>query len=110
MLAQLLAAADSAGIPASLHSRFPDTAVVSLVGADGVHEWPVAVVALGGGGTPALEATGPAAAGEVDSAPLEFPLETWAQHAGDLDELGPVTEPGQPVDVDFPESAAPAAT
>jgi hypothetical protein len=98
MLAQLLAAADSAGIPASLHSRFPDAAVAELVGADGVHEWPLAVVALGEG-APALDGTGPAAAGEVDSAPLEFPLETWSQHAGDLDELGPAWDRGDPVDV-----------
>ncbi len=47
MLSQLLAAAESAGITARLHSRFPDEAVTALVGADGVHEWPAAVVALG---------------------------------------------------------------
>ena len=41
MLSQLLAAADSAGIAARLHTRFPDAAVAELVGADGVHEWPV---------------------------------------------------------------------
>ena len=81
MLAQLLAAADSAGLEPSLYTRFPDRAVSELVGADGVHEWPVAVVALGG--EPALEATGPAAAGEVDAAPLELPLATAAQRAGD---------------------------
>ncbi|HEY6029234.1 MAG TPA: SagB/ThcOx family dehydrogenase, partial [Gaiellaceae bacterium] len=73
MLAQLLASADSAGLTASLHTRFPDAAVAALVGADGVHEWPVAVVALADG-TPALDATGPAAAGDVDAAPVEFPL------------------------------------
>ena len=44
MLAQTLAVADSAGMPAMLHGRFPDAAVTALVGADGVHEWPVAVV------------------------------------------------------------------
>src|SRR6476646_4447230 len=48
MLAQLLAAADSAGLDASLYTRFSDRAVTALVGADGVHEWPVAVVAFGG--------------------------------------------------------------
>ena len=52
MLAQLLAVADSAGLTATLYSRFPDATVTHLVGADGVHEWPVAVVALGEG-TPA---------------------------------------------------------
>lgn len=40
MLSQLLAAADSAGITACLHTRFPDVAVAALVGADRVHEWP----------------------------------------------------------------------
>ena len=73
----------------------------ALVGADGVHEWPVAVVAFGG--EPALEATGEAAAGEVDAAPVEFPLETAAQRAGDADTLGEPWERGAPVDV--PEQA-----
>ena len=35
MLSQLLAAADSAGVPARLHTRFPDAAVAALVGAEG---------------------------------------------------------------------------
>jgi hypothetical protein len=99
MLAQLLAVAESAGLPASLHTRFPDAAVAELVGADRVHEWPVAVVALGDG-KPALAATGPAAAGDVDAAPLEFPLVTSAQRAGDGDTFGPAWDRGAPVDVD----------
>jgi SagB-type dehydrogenase family enzyme len=82
MLSQLLALADSAGLEARLVTRFPDAGVSSLVGADQVHEWPVALVTLGAG-APATEAGGPAAVGEVDSAPLEFPLVTAAQHAGD---------------------------
>ena len=98
MLSQLFAAADSAGIGARLHTRFPDAAVAELVGADGVHEWPVAVVALGGG-APALDASGPATAGEVDAAPLEFPLVTTAQRAGELDALGTPWEHGGPVEV-----------
>ena len=98
MLAQLLAVADSAGLTAGLHTRFPDAAVTALVGADGVHEWPVAVVALGDG-APALEATGPAAAGDVDAAPVEFPLVTSAQRAGDQDTLGPAWGRGVPIDV-----------
>ena len=97
MLAQLLAAADSAGLEPALYTRFPDRAVTALVGADGVHEWPVAVVALGG--EPALEASGPAATGEVDAAPLELPLATAAQRAGDHDELGEPWERGVPVEV-----------
>jgi hypothetical protein len=98
MLAQLLAVADSAGLTARLHSRFPDATVAALVGADGVHEWPVAVVALGDG-APALDATGSAAAGDVDAAPVEFPLVTTAQRAGEHDALGPPWDRGAPVDV-----------
>ena len=98
MLAQLLAVADSAGHTASLHTRFPDAAAAALVGADRVHEWPVAVVALGDG-TPALEATGDAVAGEVDAAPLEFPLVTHAQRAGEADMLGRPWDRGAPADV-----------
>ena len=98
MLAQLLAVADSAGIEARLHLRFPDAEVSALVGADRVHEWPVAVVALGDG-APSLEAAGAAADGEVDAAPVAFPLVTAAQRAGDLDRLGPPWERGTPVEV-----------
>ena len=98
MLSQLLAAADSAGLVASLYSRFPDRAVTELVGADGVHEWPVVVVSLGEE-APALEATGPAAAGEVDADPLVFPLATAAQRAGDQESLGEPWDRGEPVDV-----------
>lgn len=95
MLAQVLAVAGSAGLTAALHSRFPDAQVTGLVGADGVHEWPVAVVALGDG-PPALTASGPAAAGAVDAAPAEFGLITSAQRAGDRDELGAAWERGAP--------------
>jgi hypothetical protein len=98
MLSQLLAAADSAGIPARLHTRFPDETVAALVGADRVHEWPVAVVVLGDG-TPALNATGSAAVGAVDAAPVEFPLVTGAQRAGERDTLESAWARGAPVDV-----------
>ena len=98
MLAQVLAVADSAGLTARLHSRLPDEAIAALVGADGVHEWPVAVVALGEG-TPALDATGSTVAGDVDATPVEFPLVTAAQRAGQHDALGPPWDRGAPVDV-----------
>jgi nitroreductase family protein len=98
MLSQLLAAADSAGLTASLYSRFPDRAVTELVGADGVDEWPVAVVSLGDD-APALEAAGPATAGVVDADPVEFPLATEAQRAGDLEALGEPWPRGERVDV-----------
>ena len=103
MLSQLLAAADSAGLTASLYSRLPDRAVTALVGADGVHEWPVAVVSLGDR-APALEATGPAATGEIDADPVEFPLATAAQRAGDGDALGEPWARGAPVEV--PDASA----
>ena len=103
MLAQSLAVADSAGLTARLHTAFPDRSVTALVGADGVHEWPVAIVALGDG-EPGLDPTGDAATGEVDAAPLEFPLVTAAQHAGDLDALGPPWDRGGAVDVTDPPS------
>ena len=98
MLSQLLAVADSAGLTARLHSRFPDAAIAGLVGADGVHEWPVAVVALGDG-APALHPMGTAAVGDVDATPVEFPLVTSAQRAGERHALGPEWERGAPVDV-----------
>ncbi|HWS38938.1 MAG TPA: SagB/ThcOx family dehydrogenase, partial [Actinoplanes sp.] len=96
MLAQTLALARSAGIPAWLYTTFPDRAVTELVGADGVHEWPVAVVGLGSG-QPALTPGGPAVTGEVDAAPLEFPLVTAAQRAGDRTGLGAPWPDGEPV-------------
>jgi hypothetical protein len=98
MLSQLLAAADSAGLGPRLFSRFPDAAVAALVGADRVHEWPVAIVALGGD-APALGATEVATTGRVDAAPVEFPLVTAAQRAGEVDDLGPPWEPGPAVEV-----------
>jgi SagB-type dehydrogenase family enzyme len=98
MLAQLLALADSAGLNPALYGRFPDAAVAALVGADGVHEWPVAVVALGNR-TPALDSTGAAASGDVDAAPVEFPLATAAQRAGEHDTLGPPWDRGAPAEV-----------
>ena len=72
--------------------------VTALVGADGVHEWPVGLVTLGGG-SPAIAATGPAVTGQVDVAPVEFPLVTAAQRAGDLDVLGSPWPSAPPVRV-----------
>jgi hypothetical protein len=98
MLAQLLALADSAGLAATLYTRFPDAGVAALVGADRVHELPVAVVSLSEA-APAVEPGGPAAAGAVDAAPVEFPLVTAAQRAGECDQLGWPWERGGPVSV-----------
>jgi hypothetical protein len=96
VLAQMLAAADSAGVEARLYSEFPDVQVAWLVGADRVHELPVAVVALGHE-PPAIEPAGPAIAGMVDAAPMEFPLVTDAQRAGEQVVLGDSWNSGAPV-------------
>ncbi|HJQ03052.1 MAG TPA: SagB/ThcOx family dehydrogenase [Jatrophihabitans sp.] len=97
LLAQQLALAESAGLAPRLYSRFPDGELSGLVGADGVHEFPVAVLVLGAV-QPELVATGPAAAGQLDGAPLEFPLVTSTQHAGDLAGWGSAWPAGEPVD------------
>ena len=87
MLSQLLALADSAGLDPALLSRFPDAQISELIGADRVHEWPVAIVSLGRG-SPAIHPAGPSAAGEIDASPVEFPLVTEAQRAGERELLG----------------------
>jgi hypothetical protein len=102
MVSHLLAVADSAGIGAALYTRFPDGNVTELVGADGTHEWPVAVVALGG--LPALDPGGAATGGEVDHGPHEFPLATAAQRGGDAHALGEPWPRGCRVDVPERES------
>jgi SagB-type dehydrogenase family enzyme len=86
MLAQALALADSAGLRPRLWTRFPDASVTRLVGADGTQEFPLALVTLGDG-EPAV-AGDAAAAGTIDDRPVEFPLVTTAQRAGDGDALG----------------------
>ena len=91
LLSQLSAAVASAGFPPRLRSLFPDATVRELVGADGVHEQPVALLSFGDG-TPTIRATGAgdsrrAAAGRV-------PAVYRAQRAGERDELGaPWPEP-----------------
>ena len=105
MLSQLLALGASAGVSTSLITRFPDRDITAMVGADGVHEWPVALVTLGEG-DPAVGASGPAAMGDVDAAPVEFPLVTAAQRAGDLDALGAPWPSAPPVVVPVADGQA----
>jgi len=96
MLAQTLALAPQA----RLYSRFTDASVTRLVGADGIHEFPLALVALEDG-YPRIEPTGEAATGAVDHAPRELPLITAAQRAGDYDgPLGVVEPPAPPPPTD----------
>ena len=82
MLSQALAVAASLGLQHRLVTGFPDASVAELVGADGVHEFPVAAVVLGSG-APAATPTGPATSGSIDDAPTEFTLVTATQRAGD---------------------------
>jgi hypothetical protein len=86
MVANIIAVADDGGLEPRLRSVFPDDATTRLVGADGVQEFPVAIVTLGDR-EPAIQPTGKAMGGTID-APVEFPLVTAAQHAGDGDTLG----------------------
>ena len=85
LLSQLEAVAASAGWAPRIRTVFPDAAVTSLVGADGVHEWPLYLMTLGDG-VPAVEMTSPGAAGVLPA--VEYPLVTAAQRAGDTDALG----------------------
>jgi len=101
-LSQLITAADSGGARPRLQTQFPDTEIARLVGADGVHEFPLALLVLGDG-TPAAQATGPATGGYLPE--VEFPLCTQAQRAGDSDGWGPAWPVG-PVLADVPESPA----
>jgi SagB-type dehydrogenase family enzyme len=95
MLSQLLAAACSAGVEPGLVTRFPDETVDSLVGADGVDEFAVAVVFLGAG---EIAPSGDAVRGAVDGTPFQFPLVTEAQKAGRLDAWDEPWPAGEPTE------------
>lgn len=95
-LAHVLALADSAGLDARLFTAFADDEVSALVGADGVREFPLAVVALGAG-DPALHPTGDTMAGHHDADGLVLPLVTAARDAGRRTALGPEVGRGAPV-------------
>jgi hypothetical protein len=70
------------------------------VGADGVHEYPLALLSIGDG-DPAIHATGPATPGDLPT--VEHPLSTTAQRAGDRDTLGDPWPDAPPLD-EVPES------
>jgi hypothetical protein len=80
----LYAASDAAGLEPQLRTLFPDISIAELVGADGLHEYPLALLTFGSD-APAVEPGGHAAKGRLDD--VEFPLCTIAQHAGFRDEL-----------------------
>lgn len=101
-LAQTLAVGESAGLAPRLRTGCPDAEIARLVGADGVHEFPVALVSLGAG-EPAIRASGEASIGAHDASTVEFPLVTLAQNAGGLNRLcepwptpAPLTAPPPP--------------
>ena len=77
---------------------------LKAIGADGVQEFPLALVTLGGG-APAIRPTGEAATAILDPARVEFPLITQVQHAGDLDELGHPWSAAPPLAGESPGSA-----
>ncbi|GAA0519702.1 hypothetical protein Ade02nite_80880 [Paractinoplanes deccanensis] len=94
LLAQLEATSAAAGLDPRLRTLFPDGPVGELVGADGTHEFPVALLTFGDG-VPAVTPAGKATAGELP--PVEFPLVTAAQRAGDRNVLGAAWPVGDPV-------------
>jgi hypothetical protein len=87
MLSHTLMLAESGGLAPRLYTRFGDGDIAHLVGADGVHEFPLALVVLGSG-APAIDAAGDATTGTIDRAPVEFPLVSLVQRAGNDDRLG----------------------
>ena len=101
LLSQLQVAAASAGLDPRVVTAFPDPAVRELVGADGVQEMPLFLLPFGPG-SPAIGATGPAAAGSLPA--VEFPLCTVAQRAGEIDQLGD-SWPQPPALQQIPESS-----
>jgi SagB-type dehydrogenase family enzyme len=104
LLAQQSALAASAGVPALLRTVFPDRQVTELVGADGVHEFPLVLLTFGEG-VPAIVPGGPAATGEIGTDPPEFGLLTATQRAGDGEMLGDPWPAGEPLAGEPPASA-----
>jgi hypothetical protein len=103
VLSQQLVLAGSAGLPARLYTEFPDVELRDLVGADGIDEFPVAVVALGDA-EPEWSAGSRSALGSTASAPVRFPLVTAAHWAGISRRCGPPWRWGEPVAASPPES------
>jgi SagB-type dehydrogenase family enzyme len=83
MIAQTLALADEAGLSAHVLLDFVDGAIAALVGADGVHELPLALLPLTAWWwLPDYPSEVPL--GHLADDPLEFPLITEAHKAGNL--------------------------
>jgi len=103
MLAQTLALAASAGVPARLYTGFPDILVRDLVGANGIDEFPIAVVALGEG-SPGWIPEERGAAGAVADGPVHFPLVTATHWAGMSTRWSEPWPSGDPVSGPMPDS------
>lgn len=92
MLANLLAVAEAGGHGARLQLGFVDAEINRLLGVDGVHEFTLALVTFAEvAGTPGpgpsgllAEAATPPPQGFLARDPMEFPLITATQRAGDL--------------------------
>ena len=76
---------DTAGLGPRLRTLFPDAVVRDLVGADGVHEFPVALVSLGDGRRRSCRRVLPSRETFRPSSSHSAPQ---AQRAGERDELG----------------------
>ena len=81
MLSQMLALSASAGLPARLYTEFPDIEVRDLVGANGIDEFPIAVLTLGDG-KPGWSPSERGSTGSVADDPVHFPLVTATHWAG----------------------------
>jgi SagB-type dehydrogenase family enzyme len=95
LIANMVAIADADGVDARVAVGFADADVAALVGADGVNEFPAALVTLGAEGArarsaprvEALEITAP----PISAAePMVLPLIVDAQRAGELGDIASV--------------------
>ncbi|MCO5994822.1 SagB family peptide dehydrogenase [Actinoallomurus rhizosphaericola] len=94
MLANLLTVTEAYGMRAQVLLGFVDSALSRRLGIDGIAEFPIAVVTIGGPGEPTPTGEQPAphlAASPPAPAPLELPLITEVQRAGQLATTGQVT-------------------
>jgi SagB-type dehydrogenase family enzyme len=103
MLSQVLALAAGAGLQARLFTAFPDLELGELVGADGIDELPVALVALGDG-VPGWTPAARAVPGSVGDPAVEFPLVSSAHRAGIASGWGDPRPAGDPVPDPLPDS------
>jgi SagB-type dehydrogenase family enzyme len=96
MLANALVMAGASGWQPSIHVAFADAALSALLGLDGVGEFPLAILRLAGDSPPASAPPDPdpirLQPTLLAPAPIEFPLVSRAQRAGDLDDEAAVAE------------------